>query len=126
MISGLQAIALQDNPLVIEARQQLPPVEADDLDDFLHRPRLCRLQEDVNIQPVLGLVVESDADVADLQVIFPGERPVFEGFADAPERLAQVTAGVGLGRLWPQQTGQFFPSLRHPRIKHQISQGGLR
>ena len=58
--------------------------EAYDLDEFHHRLVFPRTQKLFNVQPIVGLLVECNVDITDLQVIFPLKRTTFQGFADAP------------------------------------------
>ena len=53
----------------------------------------------MSVQPEVGSIIEGYADVVGVQETLPVEICAVEGFADAPERLAQVAARVGFGRF---------------------------
>jgi hypothetical protein len=85
------------------------------------------LRQHLHIQPVRRAGVEGDGQVVGQQADMAARAAVLlQRLADAPQRLAQVVAGVGFAGIWPQQTGQLLPAESLARVQAEIGQQRLR
>ena len=119
---GAQAVALGQQPLVVEAGQEIAAVERDRLRDGLGRlsfPRPTLVRDGVDGGRGVGP---------------PGQRRplrgearvgVGKGLAQGVQQVAQVGARLGIGRVGPEEVGQLRQRLRHARVQGQAGQEGL-
>jgi hypothetical protein len=120
-----EPVPLVDQPLVVGALEQVPPVQLD-----RHPQGVDGAVVGLALRPRGGLLEGGDVQPAG-RVRPPPQRPlghlqepvrVGQRAPELVEHVAQVRAGLRLGRVGPQQERQPLPRLRRVPVEHQVGE----
>ena len=120
---GLQVLPLGHDPIVVEARQQLPLIEGGPVDQLRRRPGVAlHPAQDDHVHPAVGRRIERDVDVVGKEIGLVAALVGLDGPADSPQSLSQVAARVGLRCLGPEETSQHLAAVRDPGGHRQVGE----